>query len=284
MRSSQVELRIVQQSGRRRSFASTPLPPSASSTAPAALAPLLTLLSAHCHHIISTGANCTSNFTNTSVSVKRKREMMRNDISVDGIIQSSSVSFGQHSVSRGFQNSVNNDKDNREDSQMEVEEKKTKQEEAVSVLRSNITRPLPVQLIRRPSEEGFHQVVKFTKRVAPSKAFAAVEFNEEIKTPEGNSPSSVEKKPKVQESDVVCMEGNFSANMLPECRSSTDESFKPLSCESVCYNSKRASETVHLIGISVLLQQQQKQQKYDETEAHLENCDREIDEVLEKLM
>uniref|UniRef100_A0A0R3RG41 INCENP_ARK-bind domain-containing protein n=1 Tax=Elaeophora elaphi TaxID=1147741 RepID=A0A0R3RG41_9BILA len=115
----------------------------------------------------------------------------------------------------------------REERAKEIEEEEEEEE------KEGIARPLPVRLIRKPSEEGFHQVVKFTKRTtrrgetvghSELKPFPQTEFNEQEKSSSEEKnlctiPVSEDLTNSEFDSCAICMESNLYADIHSQCES-----------------------------------------------------------------
>lgn len=243
-------------------------------------------------------------------SVEGNNNLIGNDATSDVLdftvqdTSSSGLSDQNLSLSR-LQNTgpeINSIKDkDAQTNHLKRKEGKMKKRKEKEVEKEGITRPLPIQLIRKPSEEGFHQVVKFTKRAArreeteipESKSPALTEFNEQEKPSsekEGICAVSGTEDSKNQELDncTICMRQNLGADIQsqPECRGSADKTClghslncdtvesKSLSCGSICAESKETHETQPI-------QKQRDQHKYDGAEICLETGSPQMDEESE---
>ncbi|VDO20207.1 unnamed protein product [Brugia timori] len=173
---------------------------------------------------------------------------------------------------------------------------------------------MEMRLIHQPSEEGFHQVVKFTKRATRRgekglpkvKSFAFTEFSEEEKSSskrENISSITINRNSISHELDncITFIEQNLDAGVrlqseyckpddktyLKSATANTDSYFlncdttelQHLSCESVCAESEMLNETmIEADNLSQQIHEKYDQQECDRAQICLENCGSQIDE------
>lgn len=252
-------------------------------------------------NILMNGQYITTGDNNRAKEIMNGNDTMATEI--DNAVQdvSSSHSSGNNSSpgrSRNIDLEINSTKDESDRKNYLKKEEMEKREERME--EKDIIRSPPIKLIRKPSEEGFHQIVKFTKRVTrrgkteipESKSFTHTEFNDQKKSlsvKEDLCAVSVRKDLANLELDncTICIEQNLSSDIQPRLEYcdptdkillgsahsdddiSTESKF--LSCESICAKSKETDKTMVVVDdLSQSVQKQQDQQKYDETENYLE--------------
>uniref|UniRef100_A0A1I8EXM2 Uncharacterized protein n=1 Tax=Wuchereria bancrofti TaxID=6293 RepID=A0A1I8EXM2_WUCBA len=173
---------------------------------------------------------------------------------------------------------------------------------------------LPIRLIHQPSEEGFHQVVKFTKRATrrgekelpKAKSFAFAEFSEEEKSSskrENISSIAISRDSTSQELDnyTTFIEQNLDAGIrfqseyckpddktyLKSANANTNSYYlncdttelQHLNCESVCAESEVLDETmIEADNLPQQIHKKHDQQECDRTKICLENCGSQTDE------
>uniref|UniRef100_A0A8R1TQW1 Uncharacterized protein n=1 Tax=Onchocerca volvulus TaxID=6282 RepID=A0A8R1TQW1_ONCVO len=229
----------------------------------------------------------------------------------------------QNSNSGRLQNvdlTINNAK-NKSDQKNFLEEKDEEMEkrgkkEAVFTSKSNITQQLPIRLIRRPSEEGFHQVVKFTKHATrraeaelpERKSFTLSEFSKQGKSSskkkdictapldedstnqkldnwticvEHDLDESIQFQSDYHDSaDEICIPRSVNASINSHSLNCAAIELKSSSRESICAESRETYKTVSSVEADDLLklaQEQRNQQEYD-GEICQGNCDLQMDE------
>ncbi|MCP9264975.1 hypothetical protein DINM_020135 [Dirofilaria immitis] len=144
--------------------------------------------------------------------------------------------------------------------------KENEQEESMLTLKSNNPLQLSIPLIRRPSEEGFHQVVKFTKHITRRPETELPERNSVILTESSKQEKSSSKTEDISviqsqcydSADKICTSKPASASNNNHFSNSDIIELKPLSDESICTKRKETSETMNLIEADELSKLQQK--------------------------
>ncbi|VBB33425.1 unnamed protein product [Acanthocheilonema viteae] len=166
---------------------------------------------------------------------------------------------------------------------------KEKVEEKEGVIRS-----VPIRLVRQPSEEGFHQVVKFTKRITrrgetelpePKSSFTHTEFNEHGKCSSEKVVCAVSISKDLTNEELDGLSADIQSQ--PNCYQPTDKTppsgcannesidLKLLNGESICAKSKEIHETIEVESdnLSQSIQTEKDQQKCNETEICLQMDD-----------
>ncbi|CAG9535523.1 unnamed protein product [Cercopithifilaria johnstoni] len=227
-----------------------------------------------------------------------ENDVISNEIDITAQDISSSHSSDNNSSLGRLQNidSETNSIKDKGDQKDHLREKEIKKKEKKMEEKEGITRSLPIRLIRQPSEEGFHQVVKFIKRItrrgeteiSESKSFNHIELNEGKSSSEKKDlcdvPVSKDLTNQELNNRTICMEQNLSAEIQsqPEYCDPTDKSclrsanddtteLNFLSCESICAKLKETHGTmVEADDLSQSIQKQHDQEKCDMTEIYRE--------------
>ncbi|VDM19977.1 unnamed protein product, partial [Wuchereria bancrofti] len=156
---------------------------------------------------------------------------------------------------------------------------------------------LPIRLIHQPSEEGFHQVVKFTKRATrrgekelpKAKSFAFAEFSEEEKSSSkrenissiaiSRDSTSIRFQSEYCKPDDKTYLKSANANTNSYYLNCDTTELQHLNCESVCAESEVLDETmIEADNLPQQIHKKHDQQECDRTKICLENCGSQTDE------